>query len=110
MDAVELDAKWKHFLATEGDGIETEIAETLSRSRHLLDMHDGTHASWSANQLGVLLVFSGEDACDFVGAWHDADDGNLIALSRVLEWVGGMVNMVEQCIAMYGTTDFDLDT
>jgi hypothetical protein len=110
MDEVDFDAKWDHFLACEGGDIETEVAENLSRSRHLLDMHDGTHASWDANQLGVLLVFGGQDACDFIGAWHDADDGNLMALAKVLDWVNSMVGMIEQCVAMYGTTDFDLES
>jgi len=110
MDPVEVEARWEHFLANEGDSIATEVAENLRESRHLLDINDGTHASWDSNRLGVLLVFNSQDACDFVGAWHDADDGNLIALARVLEWVGGMVGMVEQCVGMYGTTDFDLDS
>ena len=73
-------------------------------------MNDGTHASWDSNKLGVLLVFGAEDACDFVGAWRDADDGNLLALVRVLDWVNGMVGMIEQCVGVFGTTDFDLES
>ena len=107
MDAADLNAKWDEFMAFSGTDLEQDIASTLQSTRHLLDIHDGTHASWHDDKLGVLLVFGPSEASGLVGAWHDCDEGNLIALSRILDWLGGLVSMVEQCVALYGTTDFD---
>ena len=36
-----------------------------------------------------------------IGGWHDADGGDLIALSRILGWVTGFVDMIEQCLILY---------
>ena len=40
-----------------------------------------------------------------IGGWHDADDGDLIALSRILGWVGGFMDMLEQCLTLYDTSE-----
>ena len=97
----DLDAQWGDFMASNGVQLEQDVLRSLRESRHLLDMKDGTHASWNGNDLGVLLVFQRDEAMRMVGGWHDADGGELIALSRILGWVSGFVDMIEQCLILY---------
>jgi len=107
MDGAEAEVRWAEFMAEQGLSLEQEILEQFRDQRHLLNIEDGTHASWHDDRLGVLLVFRDTDAADFVGAWRDADAGNLLALGRMLEWMTGLVHMVEHCVALYGSSDFD---
>jgi len=100
-----LDAQWGDFMASSGVQLEQDVLRSFQESRHLLDMTDGTHASWYGNQLGVLLVFQRDEAMRMVGGWHDADGGDLIALSRILGWVTGFVDMIEQCLMLYDSEE-----
>mgnify|MGYP003114679997 FL=1 len=101
----DLDAKWGDFMASSGVQLEEDILQSLQESRHILDIEDGTHASWYDSRLGTLLVFQHEEALSMIGAWHDADGGDLIALSRVLRWVSGFMDMLEQCLMLYDSFD-----
>jgi len=105
MDMPDLDAKWGDFMASNGGEIEQDIIRSFQENRHLLSIDDGTHASWYGNQLGVLLVFQRPEAEAMVGGWHDANGNDLIALSRVLGWVTGFVEMLEQCLTLYDSTE-----
>ena len=105
MDVPDLDAEWGDFMASSGVQLEEDVLRSLQESRHLLDIKDGTHASWYGNQLGVLLVFQRPEAEAMVGGWQDASSGDLIALSRILGWVTGFVEMLEQCLTLYDFTE-----
>ena len=101
MDVPELDAEWGDFMASSGLQLEKDILRSFQESRHLLDIKDGTHASWFGNELGMLLVFQRDEAMGMLGGWHDTDGGDLLALSRILGWVGGFMDMLEQCLSLY---------
>jgi len=101
----DLDAQWSDFMASNGVQLEQDILQSLQDSRHILDIEDGTHASWYNNHLGTLLVFQHDEAASMVGAWHEADGGDLIALSRVLRWVNGFMDMLEQCLMLYDSSE-----
>ena len=92
-------------MASNGVQLEEDILQSLQDSRHILDIEDGTHASWYNNHLGTLLVFQHDEAASMVGAWHEADGGDLIALSRVLRWVNGFMDMLEQCLMLYDSSE-----
>ena len=105
MDVPDLDAQWGDFMASSGVQLEQDILRSFQESRHLLYIKDGTNASWYGNQLGILLVFPREEATGMVCGWHEAGDGDLIALSRILGWVNGFIDMVEQCLMLYDTSE-----
>ena len=57
-----MDSEWEAFLAEHGDDITTTVRESFSKNAHLFDINDGTHASWYDNQLGILVVFTEDEA------------------------------------------------
>ena len=105
MDNADFDARWGDFMTSNGVQIEEDVLRSFQESRHLLNIDDGTHASWYGDRLGVLLVFQRPEAEAMVGGWQDASGGDLIALSRVLGWVTGFVEMLEQCLTLYDFTE-----
>ena len=93
-----LDDIWADWMAEEGLEIEEEIETSLLESRGTLDMQDGTHAQWMGSDLGGLLTFSTEDVPELLDAWDDAVDGNLIALSSLMQWLNGFQGFLASCI------------
>ena len=93
-----LDDIWADWMAEEGLEIEEEIETSLLESRGTLDMQDGTHAQWMGSDLGVLLTFSTEEVSELLDAWDDAVDGNLIALSSLMQWLNGFQGFLACCI------------
>ena len=53
---------WEAFLAAHGEDIQSSVTESLIKNAHLFDINDGTHASWYDNQLGILVVFTEDEA------------------------------------------------
>ena len=105
MDNADFDARWGDFMASNGVQIEEDVLRSFQESRHLLNIDDGTHASWYGDHLGILLVFQRPEAEAMVGGWQDASGGDLIALSRILGWVTGFVEILEQCPTLYDLTE-----
>ena len=93
-----LDDIWADWMAEEGLEIEEEIETSLLESRGTLDMQAGTHAQWMGSDLGVLLTFSTEEVSELLDAWDDAVDGNLIALSSLMQWLNGFQGFLASCI------------
>ena len=89
---------WADWMAEEGLEMEDEIELTLLESRGTLDMQDGTHAQWVNGDLGVLLTFSSEEVSELLDAWDDAVDGNIIALSSLMQWLNGFQGFLASCI------------
>ena len=98
MDDPVLEQQWTSFMEGGGNVLESEIHETIQKTSHLLDMTDGTHASWHDGHLGVLLVFDSYDVASVLSAWAAAEDGNLLALTHVMEWLKGFVQFVDYCV------------
>ena len=61
MAAAENDNDWDLFLAEHADDIQTSITENLVKNAHLFDTNDGSHAGWSNDELGVLIVLTEEE-------------------------------------------------
>jgi len=97
-DSEGLDDIWADWMAEEGLEIEEEIELTLLESRGTLDMQDGTHAQWMGPDLGVLLTFSTEEVTELLDAWDDAVDGNIVALSSLMQWLNGFQGFLASCI------------
>lgn len=94
----EFDCVWAEWMAGGGNVLEAEIHETIKKTAHLLDMTDGTHASWHDGRLGVLVVFDSYDVASVLSAWEAAEGGNLMALTHIMEWLKGFVNFVDYCV------------
>ena len=64
-----VDDLWEDWAASNAPGggaaLEAEILSDLQASSHLFDVHDGLHAGWTGDQLGILLVFDLEEALAF---------------------------------------------
>jgi hypothetical protein len=88
---------WADWMAEEGLEIEEEIEITLLESRGILDINDGTHAQWVSGQLGVLLTFSQAEVTDIIDAWDDAVEGNLFALTSLMNWLQGFTGFLSTC-------------
>ena len=99
MDDPVLEQQWTSFMEGGGKVLESEIHETIQKTSHLLDMTDGTHASWHDGHLGVLLVFDSYDVASVLSAWAAAEDGNLLALTHVMDWLNGFVQFVDYCVS-----------
>tara|TARA_B100001245_G_C22469448_1_gene240186 strand:+ start:34 stop:366 length:333 start_codon:yes stop_codon:yes gene_type:complete len=97
-DSEGLDDIWANWMAEEGMEIEEEIEMTLLETRGTLDMTDGTHAQWLGQDLGVLLTFSEQEVTELLDAWDDATDGNLIALTSLMNWLQGFSSFLASCI------------
>jgi len=54
--------EWDAFLAAHGEDITSTVRESFSQNSHLFDINDGTHAAWHDNQLGLLVVFTEDEA------------------------------------------------
>ena len=61
-------------------------------------MRDGTHAQWMNDDLGVLLTFSNNEVSELLDAWDEAQDGNLIALTSLMNWLSGFSDFLASCI------------
>lgn len=92
-----LDDVWADWMAEEGLEIEEEIEISLLESRGTLDMQDGTHAQWLDGDLGVLLTFTTEEVTELLDAWDDAVDGNLLALTSLMNWLQGFSGFLSTC-------------
>jgi hypothetical protein len=90
---------WANWMAEQGLDIEDEIEQTLLSSKGLLDMDDGTHAQWINGTLGVLLTFDLEEVEQLLDAWDQAEDGNMIALATLLQWLNGFSTFLKACTA-----------
>ena len=54
--------EWETFLAEHGDDITATVRESFSQNTHLFDIDDGTHAAWHKDRLGILIVFTEDEA------------------------------------------------
>ena len=97
-DSEWLNDVWADWMAEEGLEIEEEIEVSLLESRGILAMNDGTHAQWVDGDLGVLLTFSGEEVSELLDAWDDAVEGNLIALTSLMNWLQGFSGFLASCV------------
>jgi len=93
------DDVWADWMAEQGLEIEDEIEQTLLSSKGLLDMDDGTHAQWINGTLGVLLTFDLDEVDHLLDAWEEAEDGNMIALATLLQWLHGFSAFLKACTA-----------
>ena len=94
----EFEDQWADFMAIEGLDLEDEIACSIKENMGKLDMEDGTHGQWMQDDLGVLIVFEGREAKGIVNSWKEATTGNLVALTKLLNWVEGFSFFLEDCL------------
>jgi hypothetical protein len=92
-----LEQQWASFMAETGSDLDKEIKSTMSANAHLLDIEDGSHATWFHGQLGVLIVFGEDDVINLMETWDDAADGSLMAVAAMLEWLKHFVKFVTAC-------------
>tara|TARA_Y100001951_G_C11175289_1_gene202709 strand:+ start:232 stop:543 length:312 start_codon:yes stop_codon:yes gene_type:complete len=101
VDAAELDARWTEFIATQGAEVEREILTELEETAHLFDTTDGTHAKWSPDGiLGLLLVFSEQEAECLLAAFYAGMDGVDEAQAAFGVWITSLMGMVRQCLTI----------
>jgi|TARA_R110000744_G_scaffold132213_2_gene240451 hypothetical protein len=101
VDAAELDEKWTEFIETQGAAVEQEILAELEDTAHLFDVTDGTHAKWSPDGiLGLLLVFSEQEAECLLAAFYAGMDGVDEAQAAFGVWVTSLMGMMRQCLTI----------
>jgi hypothetical protein len=99
MDNADLDAKWEQFINDEGSAVEKEIYQSLQDTAHVFDVADGTHAKWANDGiLGLLLVFSEEEADILLAAFHAGVEGIEDATYAWGVWVTSLMGMIRQCM------------
>jgi hypothetical protein len=99
VDKGDVERRWTDFLATEGDGIASEVYENLQETAHLFDTQDGTHAKWSPDGLlGLLLVFDFEEAEHLLAAFYAGMDGVDDAQEVFGVWVTALMGIVRECL------------
>ena len=94
----EVEDRWADFMAGQGLDLEDEIQKTLEDNISKLDMIDGTHGQWQDDALGVLIVFDGAEVEKIVDSWALAMDGNLMAMSHIMNWMEGFQYFLEDCL------------
>ena len=57
-----VEEQWELFLDEHADDINTSILESFEQQAGLLDVLDGTHAAWSEQHLGILIVLTEDEA------------------------------------------------
>jgi hypothetical protein len=99
MDEADIDIKWAEFLDVQGNAIQQEVYESLQDSAHVFDVADGTHAKWANDGiLGLLLVFSEEEADILLAAFHAGVEGIEDATYAWGVWVTSLMGMIRQCM------------
>tara|TARA_R100000152_G_C6693664_1_gene124682 strand:- start:110 stop:412 length:303 start_codon:yes stop_codon:yes gene_type:complete len=73
MDEEAVDEAFNEWLESEGDEIAEEIYNQLKLRAGRFDINDGSHASWSDNDLGILIVLPFEHAMAF---GHESENGD----------------------------------
>lgn len=100
MDETDHDAQWEHFINDQGRTVEKEIYNALQEDAHLFDTMDGTHAKWSEDGLlGLLLVFSEDDAEMLLAAFHASLEGVDDATHAWGVWITSLMGMIRQCMS-----------
>jgi|TARA_R110000824_G_scaffold262069_3_gene450819 hypothetical protein len=97
----DFDCEWADWMAGGGAALEQEIKTDMRAKRHVLDINDGTHAAWHDDSLGVLLVLDDHEVMGLLEMWGEAAEGNIIALSKCLEWLHGLFGFIDQCAGMH---------
>jgi hypothetical protein len=100
VDASELSVKWDAFMEGEGEVIQQEIYDHLQDIPHLLDVNDGIHAKWTPDHmLGVLLVFSEEEAECLFDAFRAALEGVPEAGAAFACWTTSLMGLLRQALS-----------
>lgn len=97
----DFDCEWADWMAGGGAALEQEIQTDMRAKRHVLDINDGTHAAWHDDSLGVLLVLDDHEVMGLLEMWGEAAGGNIIALSKCLEWLHGLFGFIDHCAGMH---------
>ncbi len=104
MDDTDLDAQWERFINEQGHTVEKEVYDSLQENAHLFDVMDGTHAKWANDGLlGLLLVFSEDEAEMLLAAFHASLEGVEDATYAWGVWITSLMGMIRQC--MTGTLE-----
>jgi len=93
-------------MESEGAVIEQEIYDHLQDIPHLLDVNDGIHAKWTPDGfLGLLLVFSEEEAECLFDAFRAALDGVPSAGEAFACWTTSLMGLLRQALTQQWTED-----
>jgi len=99
MDEADIDIKWLEFLNVQGDAIQQEVYESLQDSAHVFDVMDGTHAKWANDGImGLLLVFSEDEAETLLACFHAGVEGVEEATYAWGVWITSLMGMIRQCL------------
>ena len=74
MDEDAVEEAFNEWLESEGDEIATGIYNELKQRAGRFEIDDGSHASWSEDDLGILIVLPFEHAMAF---GHESEHGDI---------------------------------
>lgn len=100
-DEVDFSGLWDQFVVDNAP-VEKEIYEELRNTAHLFDTNDGTHAKWSPDGvLGMLLVFSEDEADSLLSAFYAGVHGVDDAAEVFSVWITTLMGLIRQCMEQW---------
>ena len=90
-----VEEQWELFLDEHADDINTSILESFEQQAGLLDVLDGTHAAWSDEHLGILVVLT-EDEAEILATESTRIEEGIARHPAFREYIGRLVEEIVQ--------------